>query len=60
MKRFLLGLTCALTLAAFAGSVARADEKPADSTATTPHKKHRKHKKKAAAATSDSAATPAK
>ena len=53
MKRILLGLICALTLAAFATTTARADEKPADTGTTTAPKKHKKHKKKAAAATGD-------
>jgi hypothetical protein len=55
MKRMLLGIACALCLAAFTGSVARADDKPA-STDTTPAKKTH-HKKKKAAEGADKAAT---
>ena len=58
MKRMLLGLACALSLAAFTTSVARADDKPADASGTTaPAKKH--HKKKKAAAKGDDAGAAA-
>ncbi|HXU70014.1 MAG TPA: hypothetical protein VN947_11830 [Polyangia bacterium] len=50
MKRVLLGLIAALSLAAFTTSIARADEKPADGTATPAKKTHKKSKKKDAAA----------
>lgn len=61
MKRILLGIACALSLAAFTTSVARADDKPADA-GTTPAKKTH-HKKKKSADSSKGAAdttTPAK
>lgn len=62
MKRMLLGIACALSLAAFTTSVARADDKPADA-AATPAKKSTHHKKKKAATEGDKAAagtTPTK
>lgn len=45
MKRILLGVACALSLAAFTASVARADDKPADASATPAKKTHHKKKK---------------
>lgn len=55
MKRMLLGIACAVSLAAFTGSVARADDKPASTDATPAKKTH--HKKKKPAEGGDKAAT---
>lgn len=57
MKRILLGLVAALSLAAFTTSVARADDKPADAGTTPAKKTHSKKKKKDAAAADKSGAT---
>ena len=48
MKRILLGIACAMSLAAFTTSVARADDKPADAGTTPAKKTHKKKSKKAA------------
>ncbi len=55
MKRILLATACVLSLAAFTASVARADDKPADASATPAKKTH--HKKKKSSDSSDKSAT---
>lgn len=60
MKRILLGIACALSLAAFTTSVARADDKPADAGTAPAKKTHHKKKKAAEGDKGAAATTPAK